>query len=352
MSPEAKVFTLPPEPKRYELPRRYGLHTDVYLNKEIGGEPNYEDQLKAFKDQPEWTDQETLLLLEALEIHRDDWFEVADYVNHHHHDGETVRTQDDCLLAFIRLPIEDPYLQITKAETTQGASPTEPYPLAASGNPLMATLSFLTQAVHPEVASAGASKALASLLAAKPLNSDEPTAGEAGPAVADAPSAMDTSGDATGEKTPAAEPATTPAAEEAGRDLAQAAEPPRSPADDPNKASVDSSADSKKMADPGAKSAGVDPALLQKLSREALSSAADKARVLATAEEQRMRALTAMLVQTQLQKLELKLRCTLLPALLSPPPPPPLSRVFIVAGLRGPNGNRCTAGISRSSRIW
>ena len=51
----------------------------------------------------EWTDQETLLLLEALEMYRDDWNKVSEHVGS--------RTQDECILHFLRLPIEDTYLE-------------------------------------------------------------------------------------------------------------------------------------------------------------------------------------------------------------------------------------------------
>ena len=51
----------------------------------------------------DWTDQETLLLLEALEMYRDDWNKVSEHVGS--------RTQDECILHFLRLPIEDGYLE-------------------------------------------------------------------------------------------------------------------------------------------------------------------------------------------------------------------------------------------------
>ena len=51
----------------------------------------------------EWTDEETLLLLEAMEMYKDDWNKVSDHVS--------TRTQDECILHFLRLPIEDPYLE-------------------------------------------------------------------------------------------------------------------------------------------------------------------------------------------------------------------------------------------------
>ena len=51
----------------------------------------------------EWTDQETLLLLEAMEMYKDDWNKVSEHVG--------TRTQDECILHFLRLPIEDPYME-------------------------------------------------------------------------------------------------------------------------------------------------------------------------------------------------------------------------------------------------
>ncbi|XP_062510005.1 SWI/SNF complex subunit SMARCC1-like isoform X2 [Corticium candelabrum] len=55
----------------------------------------------------EWTNQETLLLMEALEMYKDDWNKVAEHVRS--------RTQDECILHFLRLPIEDPYLESSSA---------------------------------------------------------------------------------------------------------------------------------------------------------------------------------------------------------------------------------------------
>lgn len=51
----------------------------------------------------DWTYQETLLLLEGLELYKDDWNKVCEHVGS--------RTQDECILHFLRLPIEDPYLE-------------------------------------------------------------------------------------------------------------------------------------------------------------------------------------------------------------------------------------------------
>ena len=49
-----------------------------------------------------WTEQETLKLLEGMELYRDDWNKVAEHVSS--------RSQDECVLHFLKLPIQDPYL--------------------------------------------------------------------------------------------------------------------------------------------------------------------------------------------------------------------------------------------------
>ena len=46
--------------------------------------------------------QEILALLEGVDLHRDDWMRVRDHVNRTCYNGETVRSHDDCVLAFIR----------------------------------------------------------------------------------------------------------------------------------------------------------------------------------------------------------------------------------------------------------
>ncbi|KAL1563969.1 SWI/SNF complex subunit SWI3D-like isoform X2 [Salvia divinorum] len=48
-----------------------------------------------------WTDQETLLLLEAIELFRDNWSEVAEHV--------ATKTKAQCILHFVQMPIEDTF---------------------------------------------------------------------------------------------------------------------------------------------------------------------------------------------------------------------------------------------------
>lgn len=48
-----------------------------------------------------WTDQETLLLLEALELFKENWNEIAEHV--------ATKTKAQCILHFVQMPIEDTF---------------------------------------------------------------------------------------------------------------------------------------------------------------------------------------------------------------------------------------------------
>ena len=103
----------------------------------------------------EWTDGELLLLLEGLELHKDDWNKVCEHV--------ATRTQDECILKFLQLPIEDPYLESGSAVGAGSLGPLayQPIPFSQAGNPVMSTVAFLASVVDPRVASAAAKAAIA-----------------------------------------------------------------------------------------------------------------------------------------------------------------------------------------------
>ncbi|XP_048344504.1 SWI/SNF complex subunit SMARCC2 isoform X8 [Sphaerodactylus townsendi] len=125
--------------------QNFGLRTDMYTKK------NAPSKSKAAASATrEWTEQETLLLLEALEMYKDDWNKVSEHVGS--------RTQDECILHFLRLPIEDPYLE--DSEASLGPLAYQPIPFSQSGNPVMSTVAFLASVVDPRVASAAAKSAL------------------------------------------------------------------------------------------------------------------------------------------------------------------------------------------------
>merc|ERR1712048_893421 len=101
----------------------------------------------------DWTHQETLLLLEALEMYKDDWNKVCEHVGS--------RTQDECILHFLRLPIEDPYLEDPESGGgALGPLAYQPIPFSSSGNPIMSTVAFLASVVDPRVASSAAKAAM------------------------------------------------------------------------------------------------------------------------------------------------------------------------------------------------
>ncbi|XP_051986859.1 SWI/SNF complex subunit SMARCC2 [Xyrauchen texanus] len=124
--------------------QNFGLRTDVYSKKSGPAKKNAASATR------EWTDQETLLLLEGLEMYKDDWNKVSEHVGS--------RTQDECILHFLRLPIEDPYLEDTSSSL--GPLAYQPVPFSQAGNPVMSTVAFLASVVDPRVASAAAKSAL------------------------------------------------------------------------------------------------------------------------------------------------------------------------------------------------
>ena len=112
---------------------------------------NYKKDLKDMEN--EWTDQETLLLLEGLDMYDDDWSKVAEHVK--------TKTQDQCILRFLQLPVEDPYLGICQKDL--GGLQYQDIPQNQSENPVMSIVAFLTSIVNPSVASAAANAALKEL---------------------------------------------------------------------------------------------------------------------------------------------------------------------------------------------
>lgn len=122
-----------------------------------------------------WSEAEVLLLLEGLEKFGDDWSQISDHVG--------TKTKEQCVLQFLRMPIEDSFLgdQLGRWETGQsGASDTDVIqggnsdgankfagpllPFADTANPVMAQVAFLASSVSPEVAAAAAQAALHALM--------------------------------------------------------------------------------------------------------------------------------------------------------------------------------------------
>merc|ERR1711994_620099 len=88
---------------------------------------------------------------EGLEMFKDDWNKVCEHVGS--------RTQDECILHFLRLPIEDPYLEQPE-HGALGPLAYQPIPFSNAGNPIMSTVAFLASVVDPRVASSAAKSAM------------------------------------------------------------------------------------------------------------------------------------------------------------------------------------------------
>lgn len=100
----------------------------------------------------DWSDQETLLLLEGVEMYDDDWSKIEEHVG--------TRTAQQCIRKFLELPIEDPYLQ---TEASMGPLRFGRIPFDQADNPVMSVVAFLAGVVNPGVAAEAAKTALKEL---------------------------------------------------------------------------------------------------------------------------------------------------------------------------------------------
>ena len=83
-------------------------------------------------------------------MYKDDWNKVCEHVG--------TRTQDECILKFLQLPIEDPYLE--GHGSALGPLAYQPVPFSQSGNPVMSTVAFLASVVDPRLANVAVKAAL------------------------------------------------------------------------------------------------------------------------------------------------------------------------------------------------
>ena len=293
----------------------FGLKTDIYDRRNAALK-----RASAATASRDWTHQETLLLLEALELYKDDWNKVCEHVGS--------RTQDECILHFLRLPIEDPYLEDPEAGGgALGPLAFQPIPFSSSGNPIMSTVAFLASVVDPRVASSAAKAAMEEFAKIKDevpsaiMDSHMKLAAEAKEKGLDAPEAvgLEKSGIAGTEK------------EEEGKDDDKEKDKKDDKDDEKmetddgevkkEKEDEDEDKDKSKKDEDKKEDKAVEPrkpetaqdrlikdAQLQSAASAALASAAVKAKHLAAVEERKIKSLVALLVETQMKKLEIKLR--------------------------------------------
>jgi SWI/SNF related-matrix-associated actin-dependent regulator of chromatin subfamily C len=97
----------------------------------------------------DWTDEETLLLLEGIEMFDDDWSKIEEHVG--------TRSAQQCIRRFLELPIEDPYLN---SEASMGPLRFGRIPFEQADNPVMSVVAFLAGVVGPGIAAEAAKTAL------------------------------------------------------------------------------------------------------------------------------------------------------------------------------------------------
>ncbi len=258
----------------------------------------------------DWSDQETLLLLEGIEMHDDDWNKVSEHVG--------TRSKDQCILHFLQLPIEDSYLADSDAQlgplkhAASIAGGGSALPFSRVDNPVMSVVAFLAGAVSPGVAAAAAQRALGELTKGlRKRNGVEKIVEEIpeekdGEEKTEKDDAMQVD-DEKVEKPEAAEETVAPADSmevDATTNVASAEEPAGPEDAVPATTAAESST---APATTNGTNGTIPQSEIERIATLALGSAAAKASVLATHEERRIETLVTRLVSAQMKKLELKM---------------------------------------------
>ncbi|KAJ3329675.1 hypothetical protein HDU76_007397 [Blyttiomyces sp. JEL0837] len=120
----------------------------------------YEHRASRHTDDFPWSDQETLLLLEGLELYDDDWAKVAVHVG--------TRTKEQCINRFLEIPIEEPFLASSGGDHNVSDSKAGPFqyvsiPYSAADNPVLSVVALLASVVKPDVAKAASKAAVKAL---------------------------------------------------------------------------------------------------------------------------------------------------------------------------------------------
>nr|NVI75719.1 moira [Cucujiformia] len=287
------------KPENGETLSSFGLKLDQYTKK-----PAALRNKSAASLTRDWTEQETLLLLEGLEMYKDDWNKVCEHVGS--------RTQDECILHFLRLPIEDPYLEDPEAGGALGPLAYQPIPFSKSGNPIMSTVAFLASIVDPRVAAAAAKSAMNEFASIKE---------EVPAAVMDAHLKNVEASSAEGKYDPAANLAltniagTVPDKEEEDKIKKEDVKEEEKTEDKKNgeeseekidkdkseqtEADKDMTMDTSEVKD---EKVVIKDSEMQSAAAAALAAAAVKAKHLAAVEERKIKSLVALLVETQMKK--------------------------------------------------
>lgn len=248
----------------------------------------------------EWTPAEVRQLVDGVSKFRNDWYAVADHVG--------LRSVEECIVRFLQLPIEDPFLEDAKLGVLKHAH----LPFLQADNPVISTVAFLAGMVDVDVAKAASGRASKvaeeQMVKAIEKKAEEAKAAEEGKA-----------GEAAGEAA-AEEGKTGEAAEEAAAEAADVkmdGEQPDAQAEKPTEAKPEGEAAAETRTENGLEeqagsgkeeehsdAAASAPA---SLAETALGIAGARSHVFATMEERELHRLTQQVVNQQVTKLELKM---------------------------------------------
>merc|ERR1712001_252741 len=237
------------------------------------------------------------------------------------------RTQDECMLHFLRLPIEDPYLEDPEhGGGALGPLAYQPIPFSSSGNPIMSTVAFLASVVDPRVASSAAKAAMEEFAKIKDEvpsaimdahmknvkeavengadNGDEVGLEKSGIAGTEKEGEEEEKKDEDKEKMETDEKKEVKKEEGEEGDDKKAKEKEKKGEDKKPEKKAEETVKKPETA----KDRLIKDGQLQGAASAALASAAVKAKHLAAVEERKIKSLVALLVETQMKKLEIKLR--------------------------------------------
>ncbi|CEP64427.1 Swi3p LALA0_S11e03862g [Lachancea lanzarotensis] len=116
----------------------------------------------------DWSKEDLEKLLQGLQKHKSDWQRVAHFVGN--------KTAEQCILRFLQLPIEDPFLQSNISDELGPLKYAPHLPFSKADNPVMSTIAFLVGLVDPNMVKKMTDRAIDSI---KP-DSEKETSPEAG----------------------------------------------------------------------------------------------------------------------------------------------------------------------------
>ncbi|KAM0747967.1 SWIRM-domain-containing protein [Meredithblackwellia eburnea MCA 4105] len=247
-----------------------------------------------------WSEQETLLLLEGIEMWDEDWDKVANHVGS--------RTKEQCIVHFLQLPIEDPFLEATQKDL--GPLQYAKTPFSKADNPILSVMAFLAATVDRDVAAAAAGRSIEELekgLRKKAKEAGEKkkeTNGTVGEEKEDGSSTEKgkekevEKEDESGEKEKESEEMDVDGAKEDG---AAEKEKDKDKEGEGERGSSDSIKETKDSSTTSPRNN------VEKAAAIALGSAAAKAHILALEEDATLHSLVTSVIEAQVRKLELKM---------------------------------------------